>query len=399
MAEALDEFDPDNRIAPFAGATSLERREELKTAFNAEDHEPSLRILICTDAAREGINLQKRCHDLAHFDLPWRPSRLEQRNGRIDRELQPSPEVCCRYFRYEQRPTDVVLAALVRKTERIREELGAVGKVIEDRIARHLGSGGLTSEQVPALLAALEDEQDDALIRHAAEEVDDETHVRRERLREEIDRLRRALEVSRRRVGVDPDDLAQVADVALRRINPELSRENLEELGGTKVFDLDPQHPAFRADPTWARIFDDLRERPRKRSERVNAWRNATPPRRLSFELTILEDGTDAPHVAQLHLENRLIKRLLARFMSQGFQSDLNRACAITGRGAQPRVVLLGRLALFGDGASRLHEESIPVTAFWTEADRTTTPLRPLAEGRKAEHVSLEELDTALRTA
>ena len=41
--------------------------------------------------AREGINLQTYCSDLIHFDLPWNPSRLEQRNGRIDRKLQPAP--------------------------------------------------------------------------------------------------------------------------------------------------------------------------------------------------------------------------------------------------------------------------------------------------------------------
>jgi hypothetical protein len=45
---------------------------------------------------------------LIHIDLPWNPARLEQRNGRIDRKLQPSPEVWCRYFLYRQRPEDRV---------------------------------------------------------------------------------------------------------------------------------------------------------------------------------------------------------------------------------------------------------------------------------------------------
>ena len=72
-------------------------------------HKEPLRILICTEAAREGINLQVRCHDLIHIDLPWNPARLEQRNGRIDRKLQPSPEVWCRYFVYKQRPEDRIL--------------------------------------------------------------------------------------------------------------------------------------------------------------------------------------------------------------------------------------------------------------------------------------------------
>ncbi|MEH3048604.1 helicase-related protein [Sphingomonas adhaesiva] len=75
------------RIDTFTGVTSAERREAIKRAFN--DPADPLRILICTDAAREGINLQAQCHDLIHVDLPWNPSRLEQRNGRVDRKLQP----------------------------------------------------------------------------------------------------------------------------------------------------------------------------------------------------------------------------------------------------------------------------------------------------------------------
>ena len=71
----------DGRILNFTGQTSLEERDRIKIAFNAPFHEKPVRILVCTDAAREGLNLQARCHDLIHVDLPWNPSRLEQRNG------------------------------------------------------------------------------------------------------------------------------------------------------------------------------------------------------------------------------------------------------------------------------------------------------------------------------
>jgi superfamily II DNA/RNA helicase len=113
-----------------------------------------LRILICTDAAREGINLQSYCSDLIHFDLPWNPSRLEQRNGRIDRKLQPAKQIFCRYFRYEQREADIVLEALVRKTETIREQLGSVGQVIEDRVAKRLAEGGIVRGQAAVSLGS-----------------------------------------------------------------------------------------------------------------------------------------------------------------------------------------------------------------------------------------------------
>ena len=119
-----------------------------------------LRILICTDAAREGINLQTRCHDLIHFDLPWNPARLEQRNGRIDRKLQPSPKVWCRYFVYDQREEDVVLEALVRKTELIRTQLGSAGQVIADRITDRLARDGIYARH--GAWRGEIDEQDDA---------------------------------------------------------------------------------------------------------------------------------------------------------------------------------------------------------------------------------------------
>jgi hypothetical protein len=84
-----------------------------------------------------------RCHDLIHIDLPWNPARLDQRNGRIDRKLQPSNKVRCRYFLYEQREEDVVLQALVRKTELIRTQLGSAGQVIGYRLSDRLERDGI----------------------------------------------------------------------------------------------------------------------------------------------------------------------------------------------------------------------------------------------------------------
>src|SRR5260370_33795791 len=78
------------------------------------------------------------------MDVGWNPGRLEQRNGRIDRKLQPSPKVWCRYFVYEQREEDVVLQALVRKTELIRTQLGSAGQVIGHRLSDRLEREGST---------------------------------------------------------------------------------------------------------------------------------------------------------------------------------------------------------------------------------------------------------------
>ncbi|MFT8775154.1 MAG: DISARM system SNF2-like helicase DrmD [Gluconacetobacter liquefaciens] len=398
LREALADTDLiDDRIGVFSGATGSDRREQIKHAFNADPDGEPLRILICTDAAREGINLQSYCSDLLHFDLPWNPSRLEQRNGRIDRKLQPAKQVFCRYFRYEQREADIVLDALVWKTETIREELGSVGQVIEDRIAKRLAEDGIGRGQGKALARAISDENDAERLGKAQSEMDDEEKVRHERLMKEQDDLRRVLERSRERVGVDPDDLKRVAAAALSRAGFALDNARGESVGRTDTYRLDPSNPAFSKDAGWDDAFDDLRVRPRKRGERLGDWRRNAPIRSIAFEPPVLDDGRDATDVVQVHLEHRLVRRLISRFLSQGFQSNLSRLSVITGPGAQPRVVLMGRLAVYGAGAARLHEEIIPITAIWTESERGRKPLRAL--GESGEERTLNQLEEALRTA
>jgi ERCC4-related helicase len=398
LREALSETDQaDDRIAVFTGTTGQDRREEVKVAFNADPAKEPLRILICTDAAREGINLQTYCADLVHFDLPWNPSRLEQRNGRIDRKLQPAKQVFCRYFRYEQREADIVLEALVRKTEVIQLQLGSAGQVIEKRITDRLAQGGIDRGAGAALAKAIEEENDAERLARARAEMDDEEAVRYERVVAEQQELRDALEHSRERVGVSPDDLQRVVGAALARAGLELDNARAETVGDTATFRLDPNNPAFAKEPGWQDTFDDLRERPRKRGERIGEWRKRAPIRAIAFEPPRLPDGRNAPEVVQVHLEHRLVRRLLSRFLSQGFQAGLSRISVIEGAGAQPRVVLMGRLAVYGTGAARLHEEIIPITAIWTEADRERKPLRPL--GESGEERTLNQLEDALRHA
>ena len=398
LREAMGDADrADDRIGVFTGATGSDRREEVKRAFNADPDVEPLRILICTDAAREGINLQAYCSDLIHFDLPWNPSRLEQRNGRIDRKLQPAKQVICRYFRYEQREADIVLDALVRKTETIREQLGSVGQVIEDRIAKRLAEGGIVRGQAVEIARAIEEENDADRLKRARAEMDDDDRVRHERLLKEQADLQGALEQSRERVGVDPEDLRRVAAAALSRAGYKLDDARGESVDKVETYKLDPNDPAFTKDAGWDDAFDDLRVRPRRRGERLSNWRRDAPIRSIAFRPPILSDGRDASDVVQVHLEHRLVRRLLSRFLSQGFQSKLSRVSVIYGPGAQPRVVLMGRLAVFGAGAARLHEEVIPITALWTESERDRKPLRPL--GESGEEKTLTQLEAALRDA
>ena len=396
LAEGLEDAGTEGRIASFTGLTSSDRREDLKRAFNADPVSEPLRILVCTDAAREGINLQSRCHDLIHVDLPWNPARLEQRNGRIDRKLQPSDTVWCRYFVYAQREEDIVLTALVAKTERIRKQLGSAGQVIGERVKDRLSRDGIRRGRTESLANELRAEgEDDPRLELARREIEDEQTRRHARLRREIDDLRDALQRSRDRVGVSSAELKDVVATALARAGADLASNRTGQVGSVDLFQLDPASPAFQA-PGWADAFDDLRERPLRRGERPSAWRAVANVRRVSFEPAISPiDGTDAPGVVQLHLEHRLVRRLLSHFLSQGFQSDLERVCVITGPGSQPRIVLLGRLLLYGPGAARLHEEIIPVTARWIEATRGSVPLVPFKD--EGEERTLAQLEAALR--
>ena len=78
----------DDRLMTFYGGMDKDDREHVKAAFQADPSQSPVRILLATDAASEGIDLQKHCHRLVHIEIPWNPNRLEQRNGRIDRHGQ-----------------------------------------------------------------------------------------------------------------------------------------------------------------------------------------------------------------------------------------------------------------------------------------------------------------------
>lgn len=392
LQRSRGQVDLKGRILTFTGQTSLEERDRIKIAFNAPFDQEPVRILVCTDAAREGLNLQARCHDLIHVDLPWNPSRLEQRNGRIDRKLQPSKTVSCRYFLYDQREEDRVLDALVRKTEVIRQQLGAAGEVLRTRMEQTLTREGIRRDAAASLAASFIEAESDR-VKLAEREMGDEADSRIARLKEEQARLQRALDQARKRVGVEGADIRRVVEVALEDVGAAL------EPGHGSVAEavrLDPHAPSFAKDPSWASLFDELRPgRPGNPRERAK-WRRATPVRSLVFEPPRIGEGEPEPQdVVQLHLEHRLVKRLISRFVSQGFRASVGRVTAVVGKNAAPRCILVGRLSLFGPAARRLHEEIILITAAWRDTEREQSPLSPFAEGGEA--TTIAQLNEALR--
>ena len=83
------------------------------------------RILIATDCLSQGINLQDLFTAVLHYDLPWNPNDLEQREGRVDRFGQQAPEVKACLLYGQNNPIDgIVLDVLLRKVREIKRTTG-----------------------------------------------------------------------------------------------------------------------------------------------------------------------------------------------------------------------------------------------------------------------------------
>jgi len=382
----------ENRIEVFHGPTPPDKREQIKRAFNQPPSKHPVRILVATDAAREGLNLQAHCHNLFHFDVPWNPSRLEQRNGRIDRKLQPAPEVFCHYFVYLQRPEDRVLQALVRKTKTIREELGSLAQVLENRLATTLRSG-IRHDDAERMAKEIDAAGLDPDQQAVTEEELEVTRQRQSELREQIDQLERRVEESRRWVGFESGAFREALSSSMEI----LGAQPLQPVPGTPADeptqycfpDLDTR---LGGDPTWRATLDALRVPP-EAGKRDFAWRQQSPIRPVVFDAP---KGID-DSVVQLHLSHRITQRLLSRFLSQGFvYHDLSRACLAHCQDNIPRVALLGRLSMYGPRAARLHEELLTVTARWVEPAKRDG-LKPYS--REAEARTIELLEESLLSA
>ena len=390
-AAIADSDKASQRIQVYHGPTPVPKREEIKRAFNTDPRKHPVRILIATDAAREGLNLQAHCSNLFHFDVPWNPSRMEQRNGRIDRKLQPASEVFCHYFVYKQRPEDRILQVLVRKTETIKEELGSLSQVIDSRLAKSL-SQGIRHKTIDSLESELEATDLDDSHKAAIENDLEGARERQHDLRKQIDRLRTLLENSRQSIGLSDQHFKAAISSSLQLMGAEQLQPKQDE-GGLSCFHFPAIDERSGADPTWAETMDTLRV-PRKRGEKLWDWRRDSPIRPVVFEDTGLV-GDDVVH---LHLEQRVVQRLLGRFTAQGFvHHDLSRACFAQATDSIPRVILLGRLCLYGVGAARLHEELIPVTARWANPDIRNGMLAPYAKDTEQKTLALLE-DSLLKT-
>ena len=160
LARRLRERYAEDRVLTLFGGGGPEgmdetSRENVKAAFN--DPGSRVRILVATDAASEGLNLHRTARTLLHYDCPWNPSRLEQRNGRLDRYGQ-ARDVTVHHFVSDTDPDLRFLDHVIRKADEIREDLGSVNEVFDRaahrRLIRGEDAGGVQSELDRSIEAA-----------------------------------------------------------------------------------------------------------------------------------------------------------------------------------------------------------------------------------------------------
>lgn len=327
------------RLALIYGGMDGEGRERIRVQFQAHPSKSPVRILLATDAASEGIDLQRQCHRLVHVEIPFSPTKLEQRNGRIDRHLQPSPRVLIYHFvgkDWRNAPvgsTEADLGFLYRiaqKVEQIRDDLGSVGPVLAEQIERHMlfGRGELES----ALAATAE----------RTRKLRRMNRIERD-LRERLQRLASELFASRTTLGIHPAAIRRVVEVGLA-----LSRQPPLE-------------------PTEVEFSSGLRAQVFRVPPLMGSWKSATAdlpdpltgtPRPVTFDHEVAR-GND--EVVLAHIGHPLVARALRLLRSEIWSSHptLARVSARVADVGDLTVVAHARLVVTGGDAHRLHEEVI----------------------------------------
>jgi len=122
VAEGLRKNIPED-VAIYSVTGSLPEDERIRRVDELAQHKK--RVLVATDCLSEGINLQEHFTAVVHYDLPWNPNRLEQRDGRVDRYGQPANIVKSVLIYGRDNPIDgIVLKVLLKKAREIYNSTG-----------------------------------------------------------------------------------------------------------------------------------------------------------------------------------------------------------------------------------------------------------------------------------
>jgi ERCC4-related helicase len=349
------------RLALIYGGMDPKEREGVKAAFQANPSDSPVRILLATDAASEGIDLQNHCHLMIHLEIPYNPNVMEQRNGRIDRHGQRASEVVIWH------PVDAegghgedILRAL-RKLDAMRADMGSVNPVI--------------APQLPDLL---EGRRRDLDTRQAEARMEKSRRfVKAERdLRERVAKLHERLNETRHEQSLVPDHIERAVRTALRLADkPDLEPVSLAGA---------PEGTVFRMPPlsgSWSRCLEGL-EHPYTQKVRP-----------ITFDHEVAKGRDD---VVLVHLNHRLVQMSLRLLRAEIWaRDDVKKLHRVTvrslpeGRIEGPAVVVMSRLVVTGGNHHRLHEELTEAGGYLRDAgfrreERVTEVRRWLEESRPA---------------
>jgi superfamily II DNA or RNA helicase len=316
-----------DRLGLLCGGMDTRAREHLKAAFQAGVDRDPVRILLATDAASEGIDLQAHCCRVINYDIPFNPNRLEQRIGRVDRFGQKRVVHVAHFVGTDWQSAAAgsyeadleFLSRVADKVAREREDLGRVNPVLARAVeARMLGRPILedpfTTQPTTTVLRA---EQD---------------------LRQQVARLRQQLASSTTALHVSAPNVRRVVDTALALAGQSALVERPDGL-------IEP--PLLTRG--WERTLQGLDD-PLDPSVR----------RPITFDA-----DRGGPDVVHQHLGSQLVDQAqrLLRSAVWGDHATLRRVTGVTAelpdeiRPDEILVTVITRLVLVGADGTRLHEE------------------------------------------
>ncbi|AFZ67165.1 DISARM system SNF2-like helicase DrmD [Deinococcus peraridilitoris] len=326
------------RLAKLHGGLPHDEREVVKASFQADPSVSPVRILLATDAASEGIDLQNHCDTLLHLEIPWNPNVMEQRNGRVDRHGQRSPTVSIWHpvgkrtaGASDTREVDdsEFLMRAATKVDAIRQDLGSVGPVLARRIEDAMLGRARSLDTSDA-----ERKADVARGSLAVER----------RLRDRVADLHARLMEAREEFGLEPARVARAVKLALRLDHQlPLVPVSLPGAPDGTVFDV----PV--ATGSWGRASAGL-EHP---------FTNVR--RSITFDYQVAKGRDD---VVLAHLEHNLVQLALRLLRAEVWSLEENkRLHRVTVRSVPdellpvPVVGVWSRLVVTGGDHRRLHEE------------------------------------------
>ncbi|NLI85056.1 MAG: DEAD/DEAH box helicase [Propionibacterium sp.] len=329
-----------DRLTFLHGGLQPDEREAVKAAFQADPSVAPVRILLATDAASEGIDLQNHCNYLIHVEIPWNPNVMEQRNGRIDRHGQKQSTVFIwhpvgrTHDGSALTPGEIAgdheyLMRAASKVESIRQDLGSVGPVIAKQIEEIMLGRRTSFNTVAAEAAAARARQS----------------VKAERqLRERIQNLHQRLIEAKDDFHMSPRNMERAVEVALDLAEkPPLVPVSLKNASAGSAFDV----PLLTG--AWGRATHGL-EHPHTKDRRP-----------ITFDHAVAKDRDD---VVLAHMNHRLVQMCL-RLLREEIWSldDIKKLYRVAVRtvpddlALTPIVLVWSRLVVTGGDHRRLHEE------------------------------------------